>query len=59
MGGSSTDIELEGFTCTFNSVNFDFFRKEDDEIVPHDIYRDEVYNPFLRYRRKNNGTTVR
>ena len=59
MGGSSTDIELEGFTHTFNSVNFDFFRKEDDELVPHDIYRDEVYNPFLRYRRKNNGATVR
>lgn len=44
MGQSSTNIWLEGFDFSFNSVQFDFF--EDGK--PIDIYRSEKYNPYLR-----------
>lgn len=49
MGGSYTDIELIGYPCTFNSVNFIFFKKtEDGDYIEHDIFNDPEYNPWVR-----------
>lgn len=49
MGGSCTDIELTGYPCTFNSVNFIFFKKNDEgDYIEHDIFSDPEYNPWLR-----------
>ena len=43
MGGWHTDVWLEGYRGSFNSVHFDFY--VDD--MPHDIYNDPDYNPYL------------
>lgn len=47
MGGYSTDIQLE---CrdTYNSVVFEFYLDVDGEKVPHNIFSDPDYNPYLR-----------
>ena len=49
IGRSSTNIELVGYPCIFNSVNFIFFKKnEDGDYVEHDIFSDAAYNPYMR-----------
>ena len=49
IGTSNTDIELVGYPCIFNSVNFIFFKKnEDGDYVEHDIFSDTTYNPYIR-----------
>lgn len=50
MGQSHTDIELIGYPCMFNSVNFVFFKKSEDtgDLIEHDIFNDPECNPYLR-----------
>ena len=43
MGGWYTDIWLEGYKGSFNSVHFEFY--EDGEEI--DIYEDPRYNPYM------------
>lgn len=44
MGQSHTNILLEGFDVSFNSVAFDY----DEDGEPINIYEDARYNPYLR-----------
>lgn len=43
MGQSHTNIYLEGFGASFNSVAFEF----DEDGAPIDIYADPRYNPYI------------
>ena len=48
MGGSFTDIFLEGYPKSFNSVMFEFAEEFDfDTLVDIDIYRDARFNPYM------------
>lgn len=48
MGTSYTEIKLVDFDVYFNSVNFIFFKmNEDDELIEHNIFNDPEYNPYL------------
>lgn len=47
MGQSSTFVILAGIDDIFNSVNFEFFRKDGDEYIEHDIFSDPNLNPYL------------
>lgn len=48
MGQSSTSVRLVGFSGGFNSVNLTFSKKNSEGVfVPHDIYRDPQYNPYI------------
>lgn len=44
MGQSYTSIWLAGYKNSFNSVHFEFY---DEDGLPHDIYDDPDYNPYL------------
>lgn len=48
MGWCSTDIKLEGVQDRFNSVAFDFYMVENGNMIPHDIYEDPAYNPYIK-----------
>lgn len=48
VGQSHTYVTLQGEAGTFNSVNFDFYKKENGEFVEHDIYSDPEYNPYIK-----------
>ena len=48
MGSSYTNIWLEGFPFSFNSVQLDFYK----DGKPFDIYRSPEYNPYLRRNRR-------
>ena len=43
MGQSHTYVYLKGYEGGFNSVHFDFY----EDGVPHNIYRDPRYNPYI------------
>lgn len=43
MGQSYTAVYLNGFSCPFNSVHFEFF----DDGKPLDIYQDRRFNPYI------------
>ena len=43
MGSWHTTVYLKGFNVPFNSVNFTFY-KDDEE---YDIYGDPEYNPYI------------
>lgn len=54
MGQSHTDIKLKGFDEYFNSVNFEFYTKnEHGKFTIKDIYKDPKYNPYIRRYRND------
>lgn len=48
MGGYHTTIILKDCDTFFNSVNFEFFLDKDGEKIPHNIFSDPDYNPYLK-----------
>lgn len=49
MGQSHTSVTLKGFKGSFNSVFFEFFFYDTQTgiWIPHDIFADPDYNPYL------------
>lgn len=45
MGGWRVNVWLEGYSCAFNSVHFDFYKGN----LPYDIYGDPNYNPLFAW----------
>ena len=39
----STYIKLKDFCFEFNSVNFEFYVKKEDNMLPFDIYHNEIF----------------